>query len=223
MRYLAGGTASVVAASSTHPPAPAAALPACPRPRPHHLMPSTAPPAGRDLGSVLRLRGGAGQRVFGWQRHGCRVAYEVSKALNYLHSRGIVHMVRREGGGSAGGSPAGGWELLTAGALSLAERCARLVHGAAWRRRRHRPLRLHTAPLSRPRPSSGHQVHQRAAHQPRPGPALRRGPGPRAGGEERSRFGFRRRARRAAATAACHRRLTCCAAPRCLPTRRRAQ
>ncbi|PSC73768.1 serine threonine-kinase [Micractinium conductrix] len=48
---------------------------------------------GRDLGSALDLQSGAeGSRVFGWYRQGRRVALEVAKALNYLHSRGIVHM-----------------------------------------------------------------------------------------------------------------------------------
>lgn len=47
---------------------------------------------GRDLGSVLRLRNAQGQRVFGWYKHGCRVAWEVAKALNYLHARNFVHM-----------------------------------------------------------------------------------------------------------------------------------
>lgn len=59
-------------------------------------MPFAAPArprlAGRDLGSVLRLAGPDGRRLFGWYKHGARIAFEVSKALNYLHSKGIVHM-----------------------------------------------------------------------------------------------------------------------------------
>ena len=57
-------------------------------PRPTGPGPPCACAAGRDLGSVLRLRGGDGQRLFGWRRHGCRVAWEVATALNYLHSKG---------------------------------------------------------------------------------------------------------------------------------------
>ncbi|KAI7845590.1 hypothetical protein COHA_000877 [Chlorella ohadii] len=46
----------------------------------------------RDLASVLQLENPPGQRVFGWYKHGCRVAFEVAKALNYLHSRNVAHM-----------------------------------------------------------------------------------------------------------------------------------
>lgn len=48
---------------------------------------------GRDLHSALQLQatGGSG-RVFGWYRRGRRVALDVAKALNYLHSMGVVHM-----------------------------------------------------------------------------------------------------------------------------------
>jgi len=49
---------------------------------------------GRDLGSALRLRNARGQRTFGWYQHGCRIAWEISKALNHLHARNLVHMVR---------------------------------------------------------------------------------------------------------------------------------
>ena len=63
---------------------------------------------GRDLGSVLRLRNAQGQRVFGWYKHGCRVAWEVAKALNYLHARNFVHMVSAGVGLAKGGPrPAG--------------------------------------------------------------------------------------------------------------------
>jgi len=43
---------------------------------------------GRDLQTVLGLRAaGSNERLFGWYRNGLRVATEVAKALNYLHSR----------------------------------------------------------------------------------------------------------------------------------------
>ncbi|KAL4445436.1 hypothetical protein ABPG77_011261 [Micractinium sp. CCAP 211/92] len=49
--------------------------------------------SGHDLFSVLPLVAGpSGRRLFNWHRHGCRVAFEVATALNYLHSRGVVHM-----------------------------------------------------------------------------------------------------------------------------------
>lgn len=32
---------------------------------------------GLDLNSVLRLKDADGQRIFGWHKHGCRVAFEV--------------------------------------------------------------------------------------------------------------------------------------------------
>ncbi|KAL4431038.1 hypothetical protein ABPG75_006294 [Micractinium tetrahymenae] len=48
---------------------------------------------GRDLHSALELMAaGTHQRLFGWSRRGRRVAYDIAKALNYLHSKGIVHM-----------------------------------------------------------------------------------------------------------------------------------
>ncbi|KAI7845591.1 hypothetical protein COHA_000878 [Chlorella ohadii] len=46
----------------------------------------------RDLGSALQLVNPPGQRVFGWHKHGCRVAYEVAKAVNYLHFHNVAHM-----------------------------------------------------------------------------------------------------------------------------------
>lgn len=42
---------------------------------------------GRDLGSALKLCDGGGTRLFGWHRHGCRIASEVATAVNYLHSQ----------------------------------------------------------------------------------------------------------------------------------------
>lgn len=56
-------------------------------------------PAGRDLHSALQLTAtGSSERLFGWRRRGRRVAYEVAKALNYLHSRGVSHMDVKVGG-----------------------------------------------------------------------------------------------------------------------------
>jgi len=49
-----------------------------------------AHPAGRDLGNALLLRGRGGRRLFGWYEHGCRIAYEVALALNYLHSKVLL-------------------------------------------------------------------------------------------------------------------------------------
>lgn len=43
--------------------------------------------AGRDLGSALKLCDASGTRLFGWHRHGCRIAAEVAAAVNYLHSQ----------------------------------------------------------------------------------------------------------------------------------------
>lgn len=44
--------------------------------------------AGRDLHSALELKAaGTQQRLFGWSRRGRRVAYDIAKALNYLHSK----------------------------------------------------------------------------------------------------------------------------------------
>ncbi|KAI7842043.1 hypothetical protein COHA_004243 [Chlorella ohadii] len=50
--------------------------------------------AGRDLHSALAIKkqGGRGERLFGWYARGKQVALDVAKALNYLHSRSIVHL-----------------------------------------------------------------------------------------------------------------------------------
>lgn len=49
--------------------------------------------AGRDLYSALGLKSQAGGgRLFGWERRGRRLLWELAKALNYLHSRNIVHL-----------------------------------------------------------------------------------------------------------------------------------
>jgi len=46
--------------------------------------------AGRDLGSVLQLRSSrTHERIFGWHRSGRRVAVEVARAINWLHSKVI--------------------------------------------------------------------------------------------------------------------------------------
>lgn len=48
---------------------------------------------GRDLHSVLDLRAsGTGERLFGWWQRGRRIACEVARALNYLHSKSVVHL-----------------------------------------------------------------------------------------------------------------------------------
>ncbi|KAL4452702.1 hypothetical protein ABPG75_008364 [Micractinium tetrahymenae] len=48
---------------------------------------------GRDLMQALELKvAGSGQRVFSWHNRGRRIAYDVAKALNFLHARGIVHL-----------------------------------------------------------------------------------------------------------------------------------
>ncbi|KAL4418721.1 hypothetical protein ABPG77_008592 [Micractinium sp. CCAP 211/92] len=48
---------------------------------------------GRDLMQALELKvAGGSDRVFSWKNHGRRIAYDVAKALNFLHARGIVHL-----------------------------------------------------------------------------------------------------------------------------------
>ncbi|PRW33966.1 serine threonine- kinase receptor R831 [Chlorella sorokiniana] len=48
--------------------------------------------SGRDLHSGLQLKAfGTEERLFSWYRKGRRVALDTAKALNFLHSRSIVH------------------------------------------------------------------------------------------------------------------------------------
>lgn len=54
------------------------------RTAPLHCMES----AGRDLHSSIDLKAtGSSDRVFGWYRRGRRVAYDVARAISYLHSK----------------------------------------------------------------------------------------------------------------------------------------
>ncbi|PSC73227.1 serine threonine-kinase [Micractinium conductrix] len=49
--------------------------------------------SGRDLHSALQLKAaGSDQRLFGWYGRGRRVAADIAKGLNFLHSKGCVHM-----------------------------------------------------------------------------------------------------------------------------------
>ncbi|KAL4419965.1 hypothetical protein ABPG75_007063 [Micractinium tetrahymenae] len=49
--------------------------------------------SGRDLHSALQLRiAGTQRRLFGWYARGRHVAVDIAKALNFLHSKGCVHM-----------------------------------------------------------------------------------------------------------------------------------
>lgn len=51
------------------------------------------PAAGRDLRAALDVRAaGTDERLFGWHRRGKRVALQLARALNYLHSKSIVHL-----------------------------------------------------------------------------------------------------------------------------------
>lgn len=71
-------------------------------PCPSHLI-FCDPPAGCDLFRALELPSASapGQRLFGWHRRGRRVAYEVARALAWMHSRGVAHMDVSAGMGSA--------------------------------------------------------------------------------------------------------------------------
>ncbi|KAL4421640.1 hypothetical protein ABPG75_010931 [Micractinium tetrahymenae] len=50
--------------------------------------------AGRDLMSALpvEVAGFPGERLFGWYRRGRRIALEITKAINFLHAKSVVHM-----------------------------------------------------------------------------------------------------------------------------------
>lgn len=48
--------------------------------------------AGRDLAACLGLKvAGSSRRLFGWYSRGRKVAMNIAAAVNFLHSRGIVH------------------------------------------------------------------------------------------------------------------------------------
>ena len=49
---------------------------------------------GRDLHAALDvLARGSQDRLFGWYRRGKRIAVEVARAINYLHSKNVIHLV----------------------------------------------------------------------------------------------------------------------------------
>ncbi|KAL4420111.1 hypothetical protein ABPG77_000282, partial [Micractinium sp. CCAP 211/92] len=49
--------------------------------------------SGRDLHSAMQLRiSGTQRRLFGWYARGRHVAVDIAKGLNFLHSKGCVHM-----------------------------------------------------------------------------------------------------------------------------------
>ncbi|PRW45625.1 hypothetical protein C2E21_6054 [Chlorella sorokiniana] len=49
--------------------------------------------AGRDLHSALQVRRqGTNERLFGWYGRGRIVAYDLSRALNALHAKGVAHL-----------------------------------------------------------------------------------------------------------------------------------
>ena len=69
----------------------------------YRVTPNPAPLPGRDLYNALDVQavdaeaagaqpGQPQQRLFGWYRRGRQLALELAKALNYLHSKGIVHL-----------------------------------------------------------------------------------------------------------------------------------
>jgi hypothetical protein len=79
--------------------------------------PSLSPrnrPAGRDLSRALQLRApGSQERLYGWYGRGWRCAYDVAKALNFLHSKARGLPMRLKGGPPCAlqSSAAGGSEV----------------------------------------------------------------------------------------------------------------
>lgn len=67
---------------------------AVPPPPPSTLHPHRPTTPGRDLYHALDVpaAGRQQQRLFSWHRRGRKVALDVAKALNYLHSKDIVHL-----------------------------------------------------------------------------------------------------------------------------------
>jgi serine/threonine protein kinase len=69
---------------------------------------------GRDLSRALQLRApGSQERLYGWYGRGWRCAYDVAKALNFLHSKARGLPMRLKGGPPCAlqSSAAGGSEV----------------------------------------------------------------------------------------------------------------